>query len=175
MTAGLVMQDSRLKTGRTGVEWRQAWVWPKATNELVKKLFADAPRPILHVCAGSSRLGDVRVDMFHPSADIKGDMYQLPFASGAFGTVFLDPPFPIEGTPVHQRLRYYQECSRVVRKGGLVMLHAPWMPGPTWGEHLETYIRYPGGHSFPHDAMFLTVVRRIIDPPSGIEVKENLP
>jgi len=27
-TAGLVMQDARLKTGRTGVKWRPAWRWP---------------------------------------------------------------------------------------------------------------------------------------------------
>lgn len=114
----LAAKDDRLRSPRTGVRWRPAWRWPDATEDFIREILADCPRPILHVCAGSSPLGDVRADMFHPAADVKADMYNLPFAAGAFGTVVCDPPFPKNGTPVDRRALAFRELGRVVRQGG---------------------------------------------------------
>ena len=50
----------------------------------------------LHVCAGTSELGDVRVDL-EPRAPgvIRADMYRLPFADESFDTVIANPPWRI--------------------------------------------------------------------------------
>lgn len=165
MTAGLVMQDARLKTGRTGVKWRPAWKWPKETATFIAGLLETAPKPVLHVCSGSSPLGDVRADMFHPGATVKADMYRLPFRTGAFGSALMDPPYPLDGTSLPQRLAQFQELGRVVRKGGLVMLHAPWLPSPTWADCEAVWFRETSGHAFPQSPVMLSVWRRTMESP----------
>jgi hypothetical protein len=162
---GLVVSDNRLTTGRTGVRWRPAWRWPRETEKFVAGLLGSAPKPALHVCSGASRLGDVRADKFHPGADVKADMYALPFKTGAFGTVLCDPPFPLDGTTLPQRLAQFQELGRVVRRGGVVMLHAPWLPSPTWGTMEALYVRETSEHAFPQAPVMLSVWRRICDYP----------
>lgn len=156
----LASRDDRLKTGRTGVRWRPAWKWPSETAAFVADLLKTAPRPILHICAGSSNLGDVRADMFHPGADIRCDMYALPFKTGSFGTVLADPPYPLDGTTYEQRLAQVQEMGRVVRQGGLVIQHAPWLASPTWATLESVHFRETSGHAFPMAPVLLSVFRR---------------
>lgn len=169
-SVGLAMRDDRLKTGRTGVRWRPAWRWPKETERFIADLLEKAPRPVLHVCSGASRLGDVRADLYHPGADVAADIYNLPFASGSFGTVLADPPFPLDGTTLPDRLRMVQEMGRVVRRDGWVVIHAPWLPSPTWGVLEDVWIRETSGHAFPMPPVMLSVWRRTLEPPERTEV-----
>lgn len=162
--AGLVDRDDRLTTGRTGVRWRPAWRWPRETERFLAEILATCPKPSLHVCAGSSSLGDLKADMFHPGADVRADMYRLPFKDGAFGTVLADPPFPLDGVSLPQRLAQFQEMGRVVRKGGVVLLHAPWMPRSTWGRLEAAWVRdNEAQHGFPHAPVLLTKWVRVVD------------
>lgn len=162
----LLLADRRLKTRRTGVRWRPAWRWPRETEEFISGLLENAPRPVLHLCAGASRLGDVRVDRYHP-ADVQADLYALPFASGSLGTVLCDPPFPLDGTTLPDRLRMVQEMGRCIREGGLLILHAPWLPSPTWAVREDPlYVRETSGHAFPQAPIMLSVWRRICPPPT---------
>lgn len=165
-----LLRDDRLKTGRTGVRWRPAWRWPKDTEAFVRSHLEDAPRPILHVCSGASRLGDVRADKYHPAADVKADVYALPFASGSFGTVLVDPPYPQDATTLQDRLAMVQEMGRVLRKGGWLLIHAPWMPSPTWAELDGVWVREPTGHSFPYPPVLFSSWRRTCPPPERSEV-----
>jgi hypothetical protein len=155
----LAAKDDRLKTGRTGVRWRPAWRWPKETAAFVADLVRQAPGPSLHVCAGSSSCGDVRADMFHPAASVKADMYRLPFKDGAFGCVLADPPFPEDGIDLPGRLRQFQEMGRVCRSGGLVILHAPWLPSPTWAINEGVWWRETDGHAFPRAPVMISTWR----------------
>jgi len=159
----LAAKDDRLKTGRTGVRWRPAWKWPPETERFVAEILADCPRPILHVCAGSSPLGDVKADMFHPAADVRADMYRLPFRDGSFGTVVADPPFPLDGVSLPQRLAQFQEMGRVARRGGVVLLHAPWLPSPTWGDLEGFWFRETSGHAFPMAPVIMSKWRVVGD------------
>lgn len=141
------------------MRWRPAWRFPKETEEHLADILRSAPRPILHVCAGASRLGDVRADMYHPAPDVRGDMYQLPFKDGAFGATVADPPFPLDGVALHQRLAQFNEMGRVTRSGGLVVLHAPWLPSPTWASLEGAWFRETGGHAFPQAPLIISAWR----------------
>lgn len=156
---GLVSRDDRLKTGRTGVRWRPAWRWPRETHAFLSDILKSAPGPVLHVCAGSSRLGDVRADAYHPAANAKADMYRLPFKEGVFGTTLADPPFPIDGMTLPERLAQFQEMGRVTRRGGLVVLHAPWLGSPTWADLENVWIRETSGHAFPQAPVMVSTYR----------------
>lgn len=174
----LAARDDRLTSTRSGVAWREGWRWPGETAAFLAELVKREAGPVLHVCAGSSRLGDVRVDMFHPGADVKADAFQLPFKSGSFGVVVSDPPFPNGdqgGWDYAARLRFVQECGRVVRKGGLFILHAPWLPRPTWAElELPLHFREDVGHAFPKEPLMVSRWRRTVDPPVGnLEVRDG--
>lgn len=156
-TGGLFVRDDRLKSGRTGIRWRPAWRWPRETEQFIAGLLRDAPKPVLHVCSGSSNLGDIKADMFHPGADVRCDVYRLPFKTGAFGTVLCDPPFPLDGTSLPQRLAQWQELGRMVPVGGVVLLHAPWMPRATWARLEAAWVRDNElSHGFPHAPVILT-------------------
>src|SRR5581483_7862113 len=50
----------------------EAWV-----ERQLSTLERMAPRPVVHVCSGSSRLGDVRVDLTQ-EAHVRGTAFQLP-------------------------------------------------------------------------------------------------
>lgn len=65
-------------------------LWPDAITDMLSGLLI---RRTLHICCGLSRLGNVRVDLHEPSADILADAARLPFADGAFDTVLCDPPY----------------------------------------------------------------------------------
>lgn len=169
----LASRDDRLTTTRSGVRWREGWQWPGETEAFLAGLIKELAGPVLHVCCGSSRLGDVRVDMFHPGADMRADAFQLPFKSGSFGVVVADPPFPHQGQggwDYAARLAFVQECGRVIRKGGVLIIHAPWMPRPSWAQlELPVHIREDVGHAFPKEPLVISRWRRTVEPPPGIE------
>ena len=67
-------------------------LWPKNIEKFLKTLFIGKT---LHVCCGKSRLGDVRLDLNEPSADIKCDAANMKefVKDGEFNTVLCDPPY----------------------------------------------------------------------------------
>ncbi len=51
-------------------------------------------RPLLHACSGEDWfLGDVKVDLIAPTADVRADVRQLPFRDNSFAAAFADPPW----------------------------------------------------------------------------------
>jgi SAM-dependent methyltransferase len=53
-----------------------------------------------------------------------------------------------------------RECKRVLRPGGLMLLHFPPFYSP-WGAHLDGWINFPWPHVFFSDATLIEVARRV--------------
>lgn len=154
----LLLEDRRYRSGRTGLRWRPAWIWPSCAEDLAREQLADAPGPSLHMCSGSSRLGDVRLDAFHPSADVRGDARRAPFEDATFGAVLMDPPWTIQD--LRERHRFIAEAARVLRDEGVFLLYAPWMPQPSWGLLEGVWVRVQDHHRLPRAPVVFTRWRR---------------
>jgi SAM-dependent methyltransferase len=155
----MLMADQRLRTGRTSkahAYFRPAWKFPPGIQRQVEAVLAHCPAPVLNVCAGSSRLGDVKVDLCHPAADVRADARALPFPDRSFGTVFIDPPYRMPGNDLVERQHVVSEAGRVVRDGGVLLLHAPWMPAPCWAQLEDVWVRHQARHRLPGPAVLLT-------------------
>ena len=108
--------------------FREAWIWSEREEWLYKQLCEGFT---LHLCCGTSRLGDIRCDLIFP-ADVKGDMYQLPFRDEAFTTLICDPPW--HGPKNWSKwMQFVHEICRVTRHriilvlGNLIfLLPKPW-------------------------------------------------
>ena len=120
--------------------FRRAWAFPRDVESFLRRLLIS---PSLHVACGSSKIGDVRLDLF-TRADVMGDMFHLPFRDESFASVLTDPPWWMA---YHLRPRFAAELARVLRPEGRLVLNAPWSlrlkgilelvevfwsPAPTW-------------------------------------------
>ena len=67
-------------------------LWPNAIESFLASLFVGHT---LHVCCGKSLLGDVRLDLNEPTADIHCDAANMRgfVGDGEFDTVLCDPPY----------------------------------------------------------------------------------
>ena len=99
----------------------KAWAWPAEVEDF---LAARSRGFTIHICNGTSKLGDLTIDKYMP-ADIIGDMYRLPIKTGAADTVICDPPW---GIPRHLRHKLLFELRRVLKLGGSLLFNCPWMP-----------------------------------------------
>jgi 16S rRNA G966 N2-methylase RsmD len=96
-----------------------------------------------YVCCGKSTIGNVRVDLFDETADIKADAAKLPFPDDSFDTVLCDPPYNGKLQWNHDLL---SELSRVAKKR-IVFQH--WfMPGNMNG-------LYKKDHSFKISQLYI--------------------
>lgn len=85
-------------------------LWPDAVSHVLWELLI--PKS-LHVCAGMSPLGDVRLDKNAEQVDVKADAARLPFADDSFESVLCDPPYNGEFQWNHDLL---DELGRVAAK-----------------------------------------------------------
>jgi len=78
----------------------------------------------LHLGSGYIHLdGYINVDKFHPLADVKADLLQLPFADSYADEVFAH--HVIEHISYGQQMDLYEEFFRVLKPGGLLRLGYP--------------------------------------------------
>lgn len=87
-------------------------LWPEAIENFLPTLFLGQT---LHACCGKSRLGDVRLDLHEPTADIHCDAAKMQdhIADDAFETVLCDPPYNGQFQWNHDMLA---ELSRVASR-----------------------------------------------------------
>jgi hypothetical protein len=65
-------------------------LWPESIQQFLATLLIGQT---LHVCCGLSQLGDVRIDLHEPTADVRCDAARLCFADKAFSSALCDPPY----------------------------------------------------------------------------------
>lgn len=131
----------------------KAWAWPAEVEEFLK---ARASGFTVHICNGSSHLGDLTIDKYMP-ADVAGDMYSLPIKTAIADTVICDPPW---GIPRHKRHLLLFELRRVLKLGGCLLFNAPWMPRVPGLQLEEIWVSesiYPN-----NDCGVISVSRKII-------------
>lgn len=145
-------------SGRTkGMHYREAWAFKGLTPELIADQLKTCPGPVYHIFSGSSELGDVKVDLFHPAADFKADARKLPFPERSVGTVLMDPPWAM---PLGDRQLVVSEAGRILRKDGILLLYGPWWPTPLWAELDGAWVRVNGKHQLPFAPILLSRWRR---------------
>lgn len=106
------MKNLRFKIG---------WAWPQHVSDFFKQAIHGLS---LHVFCGSSKLGDVRVDLYTKNATVKADALHLPFKP-VFDTVFGDPAWH---TAKHLRSKIMYELREVLKPDGDLLLNANWYP-----------------------------------------------
>lgn len=106
--------------------FREGWTWGRDTLAWFRQeMRLDIERPVVHLCSGSSRLGDIRVDTVHPRANLRADVFRLPFPDGSIPTIIVDPPYEWD---LKRRMVFGKELARVHRPGGRLLWKAPWLP-----------------------------------------------
>lgn len=101
--------------------YRRKWRFPEWLEESLPRVLE---HPCLHICAGESDLGDVRLDRY-TDVDVRADMFNLPFRDESFQCVLIDPPWHL---PNHLRPSLLWELRRVLKGGGLLLLNSIWIP-----------------------------------------------
>ena len=121
------LKNPRRKKGKAVFKYKKLWSFPERTEEFLKtKLYGN----ILHVCAGASNIGAVRLDIEKQAEQNKdgfilGDMFNLPIKNNTFDCVFIDPAWNI---PYHQRMKFCYEIRDKIKMDGLLILNAPFIP-----------------------------------------------
>ena len=115
----------------------EAFSWPGTIEAFLQEHVTE--RPLLNVCAGRTRWGDVTMDRYEVS-DVLGDWTALPFRNDEFGAVFADPPWDAEYKP--QVAAFVREALRVAP---VAYLMAPWIYGAAWAQLTKTWVRQMPG------------------------------
>lgn len=97
--------------------FREGWRWGRDVDAWFEQETSrlDLARPLLHLCSGSSKLGDVRVDAFHELANVRATAFALPFRDGSVPTIVVDPPYEWD---LRARIRFGKEIARIHAGGG---------------------------------------------------------
>jgi len=111
----------------------KSWAWPGEVETFLKEKMEGFT---LHVCSGSSDLGDLTIDEYMP-AMIKADMLHLPIKTGVGDTVICDPPW---GVARNLRAQLVYELRRILKPGGKLLFNAPWIPVAPGLELLEIWV-----------------------------------
>ena len=135
------------------------WRSPPETLAFIKSKFEGR---VLNLCCGESLVGDVNVDReprligipgCHTviAADVLADGFDL---GEKFDTVYSDPPW---NWPYDIRHKFQTMVIRHLKRGGLYILHAPWMPNLSF-KVKEIYVATTVG-GFPKNVSLITLAR----------------
>ena len=110
-------------------------LWPESVANFIETLLKGKT---LHACCGKNTLGDLRLDLFEETADVKADAANMPFSNESFDTVLCDPPYNGKFQWNHDLLK---ELSRVARKR-IVFQHwfIPADPMGNWKKWHRTHL-----------------------------------
>ena len=113
--------------------YKEAFSWPSEIQAFLESVVKE--RPLLNVCSGRSKWGDITYDKYEP-ADFSGEWTKLPFADDSAGAVFIDPPWDAP---------YKKECSAAIKEAlrvaPVVYLMAPWIYGASWAKLTNCWFR----------------------------------
>ncbi len=129
------------KIGKRHNTFNQRWRWTNADRELILSALNGALKPIVHVCSGSSSIGDIRIDIcsvdmnswnkidkrIYGSPNIIADMSHLPIQSGTANTVICDPPYDYNFLDKKGYDDLIFELVRILKPRGKLLFFAPWV------------------------------------------------
>jgi len=134
---------------------QKSWIWNNTVEAFVKERIVGYS---LNVCAGASKLGDVKIDLDPLDKSIlKSDMRCLPFKENTFDTVISDPPWKIG---YYERFTPFFECVSVCKVGGKIIYNAYWIPEADNVKLEEVWIRQDGTYT---NASIISVFTKIKD------------
>lgn len=104
--------------------FKQAWAWPERVEKYFRRNIKGRS---CHVFSGSSKLGDVRIDIENKEnvTHVYNILDTLPFDDNTFDVVFGDPPWKM---PYHVRNKVMYEMRRICKVNGMIILNANWTP-----------------------------------------------
>ena len=111
-------------------------LWPDAIETFLEGLFVGRS---LHVCCGKSMLGDVRLDLNEPTADIRCDAADMRgvVADGEYDTVLCDPPYNGKFQWNHDLLT---ELARVAKRR--IIFQHWFIPATSQGRYKKAQERF---------------------------------
>jgi len=110
------------------LKYRSCYQFPESTHNFIEKLISGNS---LHVCSGSSLLGDIRLDLELQTVQknkpgfIIGDQFHLPFQNEKFDTVICDP---IWNMPYHVRHKLIYQLRDMTKYEGILIFNSIWCP-----------------------------------------------
>lgn len=111
----------------------EAFSWTGTIQKFLDEVVKE--RPLLNVCAGKTRWGDVTMDLYEP-ADVQGSWTSLPVEADKFGAVFADPPW--DAGYKRDVALFVREALRVAP---VAYLMAPWIYGGRGARLTHTWVR----------------------------------
>jgi len=122
-----------------GCDFNPRWFWTVENIEAITKLLPQLESPIIHICSGISKIGDIRLDRSYlnipldrpaysnrnrGNPNIKGDMENTPFKDSVAGSIICDPPYKYDFT----KKELINELVRICKPRGKIVFIAPWIP-----------------------------------------------
>ena len=134
--------------------YKAQWKFPLQVSRWVKQ---NVNGYSLHVCSGSSNIGDVKVDIMPQSYGVtQADMFNLPFKHNTFDTVICDPPWAI-GFDKRRAVTY--QLRNVLKPNGILLFNGRWIPRIKGLEIMECFISM--GFDSMHDVAMWTKYRKV--------------
>lgn len=134
------------------LKFKQIWRWPKDLEDFITER---AEGYVVHVCAGESRLGDLRIDKY-TDVEVNGDMFDIPLDADLADTTVCDPPFNVG---YHRRHYLHWELRRITKVGGRILFKAPWIFHAKGVENQEYWLLVPT--HVTENVSILTVGRKV--------------
>lgn len=178
--AVLAASDRRAQAAKSECEFRDGWEFKGDAVERIDEMMAGTPGPVIHVCCGAGYLKreDLRVDLYHPSADRAWDAQQLDKRLAeegiVAGVIVMDPPFGKKMWDLAKRQRVVNACMRSLPPGGLFIVHAPWQPKFNKVAEVERFMwRRDTNLGFPDSPVLLVAYRKTEDPAFSNQAKKE--
>lgn len=136
-------------------------MYPAALIGKILPMLKCGRREVLHVCSGALPRGEgVRVDIrAEARPEVIADGRALPFRSGSFAAVMIDPPYTehyaaeLYGTDYPRPAHLLREAARVVRPNGRIAFVHYITPNPPKGTSLVRVFGLSVGFGYPMRAV----------------------
>ena len=115
----------------------EAFTWTGTIQRFLDEVVKETP--LLNVCAGKTKWGDVRLDKYEV-CDVRGEWDKLPFANDCYAAVFADPPW--NGGYKAAVAGFMREALRVAP---VAYVMAPWIYGAAWATLTNCWVRQMPG------------------------------
>ena len=122
------------------LKYRSCYQFPESTHNFIKEKIKGF---CLHVCSGSSLLGNIRLDLELQTVQknkpgfIIGDQFHLPFQNEKFDTVICDPIWNMAYNIRHKLIYQLRDMTKYE---GILIFNSLWIPKIRCMKHQDVYV-----------------------------------